>query len=518
MKEIRNSVENINGEYIPPRKSDYEDYVNFHVKEVSSEEVNTTTSPNENNDETTLLLPNKVEGECKEWTLYSRRWYILTVYSVLSCQQSILWITFSPIATSTKEYFNTTDTVVNLLLAWGSIAFIPFLFFSGYLMNMKGGLRKVVLLGAILDAAGGGIRCLALIHPKHWTAVYLLSIGQILNAFVGPLVMASPSKLSATWFGEKERTTVTAIATFANVFGAAIGFLYSPYVVKYTSVPMLLIVQAAEGVVIMIWVLIYFPEKPPTPPSASASVNVDNAVNTTKKRGFYSEIWTLLHSPSFNVLSIIGGYGMGALGAWLGMFDIILGPHGYSQTLVGWLGFAANMSGIVGGIAIGMLGDTLFKRKFKGMLIVMFALSCLLFVYFSLSFPSVVSKKPLVPNKEWIIIASITLGGLFLGSTNPIFFELGAEITFPISEGSSAALITIWNNIANLILLLAGPKIPADWINFGVAASIGVCSLLLFFVREKYLRTDFDAVHHSRNTTISTDEIQTDIQTPSENI
>lgn len=48
----------------------------------------------------------------------------------------------------------------------------------------------------------------------------------------------------ATWFKENERTTVTAIATLSNVLGNAVGFLYGPYLVKYTNLPTLLVVQA----------------------------------------------------------------------------------------------------------------------------------------------------------------------------------------------------------------------------------------------------------------------------------
>ena len=42
-----------------------------------------------------------------------------------------------------------------------------------------------------------------------------IHIAQILNAACGPLVMATPTKLSQAWFGESERATATAAAVLA---------------------------------------------------------------------------------------------------------------------------------------------------------------------------------------------------------------------------------------------------------------------------------------------------------------
>lgn len=138
------------------------------------------------------------------------------------------------------------------------------------------------------------------------------------------------------------------------------------------------------------------------------------------------------------------------------MFDIILGPEGYSQELAGWMGFASTAAGIAGGLVLGILGDTIFRRKFKLLLITLFIFGTGLFLVFSLSLPSIFGHESIISiHKEWFIILSVTLGlfsasvpftlaqhitycrlfvgGLFIGSTTPIFMELGAELAFPIS-------------------------------------------------------------------------------------
>lgn len=96
----------------------------------------------------------------------------------------------------------------------------------------------------------------------------------------------------------------------------------------------------------MIWVLIYFPNNPPTPPSPSAALSIDgNVTPTVKAPSFLQELLILVKHRSFMILSIVGGYSTGVFGAWSGMFDIILHPLGYSDTLAGWLGFSSTIAG-----------------------------------------------------------------------------------------------------------------------------------------------------------------------------
>lgn len=113
--------------------------------------------------------------------------------------------------------------------------------------------------------------------------------------------MATPSLVSGTWFGEGERTTATAIASLNNNFGAAAGFLVGPYIVEATSIPVLLYVEAAFSVLIAFG-LVYFPSKPPSPPSPSASV-----IKKSNLKGFLNDLKVTLRNPTFVFLILIGG-------------------------------------------------------------------------------------------------------------------------------------------------------------------------------------------------------------------
>ncbi len=79
------------------------------------------------------------------------------------------------------------------------------------------GLRRSVTLAALLVAIGSSLRCITTKAPY---ALILANLGQILNAAGGPLVLATPAKLSATWFPPEHRTTATSVAVMSNYLGS----------------------------------------------------------------------------------------------------------------------------------------------------------------------------------------------------------------------------------------------------------------------------------------------------------
>ena len=93
-----------------------------------------------------------------------------------------------------------------------------------YLSTRKNALRKVVILSIGLETAAVALRVIPTIfyNPHHdskqppWYMIPCVHLGQICNAAVGPLVMATCTLLSATWFPSNERGTATSIAVIAN--------------------------------------------------------------------------------------------------------------------------------------------------------------------------------------------------------------------------------------------------------------------------------------------------------------
>ena len=172
------------------------------------------------------------------FVLYRSRFLILFTFSLLSFNQSLFWLTFSPISDLAEEYYGLSVDTVNLLLNWGPIIYIPCQFLTFYISSVRGGLRKVVLTSSTICLLAMCLRCVPNLvwHPESdafkANAIYFLHAAQILNAAAGPFVMSTVSQCSALWFGINERAKATSIAIFSNNLGAAIGFLQMPAQVR----------------------------------------------------------------------------------------------------------------------------------------------------------------------------------------------------------------------------------------------------------------------------------------------
>ena len=288
------------------------------------------------------------------YILYPQRFYVLFIFSFLAFNQCIIWLTFSPIARATEKYYNIGDSTVTLFLNWGPIIFIPCLPLTYMLLNKPSGLRKCVLILAVMDFLGAACRVVPSIitspSSPDFSSISLpfLHAGQILNAACGPLVMAPVSQLSCLWFAPHERTRATTVAIFANNFGSTIGFVISPFIVSDPShIPRLLYIHLGLAFLACVLTLLYFPAQPPTAPSAAAELithSPENQVATNTWRSTLQDVWTCMTNPAFVLLSTAGGILYGTMGAWTGLFDIILKPENYSEEDAGKVDTSTNAS------------------------------------------------------------------------------------------------------------------------------------------------------------------------------
>ena len=99
------------------------------------------------NHEKSCLLPS---DEC---IVYTRRWYILAVFSLLALYQCCIWNTWGPVVdVLTVVYPDWTQATVSLLANWCSIAFLIFMLPVLYLQNNN--LRYSILLTSSFIAVG----------------------------------------------------------------------------------------------------------------------------------------------------------------------------------------------------------------------------------------------------------------------------------------------------------------------------------------------------------------------------
>ena len=200
-----------------------------------------------------------------------------------------------------SQYFPLTicTTCTHIYIAYGPIVFIllvfPFIWFLD-----RFGLKVAMLSGVWMLSVGTGIRCFV---PSGSRLNFIFHIAHIMIGAVGPHVMIMPPRLSSLWFPPKQRTFATAVTTMAQSVGVALGFIIVPYLTRQYDIHTMLYVQAELGLFVALLATIYFPSRPPSPPSHSAH---------SQRINFFSSLKALVCNPSFIVLVISGGLINGA--------------------------------------------------------------------------------------------------------------------------------------------------------------------------------------------------------------
>ena len=81
------------------------------------------------------------QNKCK---VYKRRWYILTIFSIVAALNNLIWNTWGPIQGTSQVVFGWDNTTITLLADWGPISFIVAVVPMCWLMDMKG--KRLILI------------------------------------------------------------------------------------------------------------------------------------------------------------------------------------------------------------------------------------------------------------------------------------------------------------------------------------------------------------------------------------
>ncbi|XP_062589232.1 solute carrier family 49 member 4-like [Saccostrea cucullata] len=453
-------------------------------------------------------MDSEKEKQINETKIYRRRWYILILFSLFAFTQGAYWNTWGPIAESSEDALDWEDSDIALFENWGPIGYLVAGFFAAWFADVKG-LRFSCLLSMFLLAVGTGIRCITIERPYvTWT----VNIGQALNGFAGPIAMGAPPLVSTVWFPVHERTTATSIGSGFNLLGIAISFIIGPRIVKTSpstfevenqsnqtvnlndtsaensiqgriqkekdEIMLLMYVECAWAVLLFVAMVIYFPNKPPLPPTKTAAIPRIEFKNGLKK---------ILRLREFWVIAAIYSVSMGVFNIWQGVLDVYLKPHGFSQDRAAWLGASSIMAGFVSSVIICRFAD-IFSRHLRFFLICMYSVGGAAFLWF------VLLVEDAVPDSEVSLYISIILGTLCLQASTPLYFEMACEVCYPVAEGLTNVLLTILVNLSSFIFLLLHmiPNIGSAWENWCLLAVIALCIPFMCLFKDSYNRSNID--------------------------
>eukprot|EP00794_Sanderia_malayensis_P009022 gene9022-9986_t len=209
------------------------------------------------------------------YILYKRRWLILTVFSLISMSNEVIWISLSAINSITTKYFQVTAIAVDWLSMIYLLMFALVSALTTYLLD-KCGLKFMLVIGAVLNGIGSCLRCIG----SGRDGFVFVFIGSGFGALAQCFLLFIPPRLAAVWFGDHERAKASAIGIAVTISGVAFGFLASLMVPNSTDMEYtvrngmnnMLITQAVLCSIFVILAVVCVQDVPPTPPSRSQAL------------------------------------------------------------------------------------------------------------------------------------------------------------------------------------------------------------------------------------------------------
>ncbi|KAK6298995.1 hypothetical protein J4Q44_G00305050 [Coregonus suidteri] len=453
--------------------------------------------------------PNPILEKLLVFKVYKRRWFILFVLCLLNCSNSMLWLTFAPVADQSAQFMGITLDQINWLSIIYMVVAIPLSFGTTWMLDTLG-LRITLVLGSWLNMLGAVLRFVGVLGSIPSAAKFPVVMGgQTLCALAQPLVIFTPTKLAALWFPEHQRATANMIASMSNPLGILVASIFSPMIVGTTNnIPSLLFIYAVPAAIICFLATVGIRDSaPPTPPSASAE--------SSNSEPFLGGIKLLLKNKAYMILLLCFGSGIAVFTCFSTLLEQIMCVRGYTNDFAGLCGGLFIVFGIVGAGFLGLYVDK--TKKFTEATKVNMCLSALACIAFS-----VVSQ---MRNQGIAVAVVCSLFGFFGFSIYPVAMELSVECSYPVGEATSAGLIFISGQIQSVIYILllqgltkqmadspfstcsAGGDAALSW-RVPVLVMAGLCSVFTccfaIFFHTEYRRLDAEAQAGGKKPTLTT--------------
>jgi len=442
-----------------------------------------------------LVVPSKRNEYKGEWS----RFYILIMFAIVNCNQCLAWFTFSSVdPDKIRDYFgaNLSDSAIKWLLNWGPIMGVVCFPYQTHVLSKPKGLSRCIVIGTMLVLLGNVVRSIPLLcnesFRKSDAAFGMYHLGQAAIAAGGPFIMGSVSRLSCVWFLQNERTIATAIAQTANGLGTTLGFLIGPLFAD--DLNSLFWISLVAAVIPAVAFVLYCPERPRYAPSSAAEADA-NSLLTSSQQEDVSAVSAWIESvrrsakhPSYVTLVLSAGVLAGANSAWQGVLQDTLTPVGYTDSQVGYMGFANGLTGNLAAILGGYIVDRVFVKRMKaGIIVGVFGIFVTSMI-FLVSVPCFLYDVAPMPTSLATLIMMMALNGLFYGITSPLFYELSAELIYPQKEGLSAGTLVFVLNAVTMVVIGIDAILSYRYINFIYGIIIGLLFLVLLTVKEEYRR------------------------------
>jgi len=372
-----------------------------------------------------------------EFRVYGYRWVMLSVYMLAIAVNQIMWITFAPITKDAAAFFGVTDLQIGLLSMSFMIVYLIVSIPASWIIDTYG-IRAGVGAGVVLTGVFGLLRG---IFASDYNLLLIFQIGIAVGQ---PFLLNSITKVASRWFPVSERATASGLGTLAMYFGILLGMSLTPFLVNGRNIDGML---KLYGMVSMATAIIFFilaRERPVTPPCRPDQEERALAIDGMR---------LLFRNRDFLWLMLIFFIGLGVFNSVTTWIENILSPRGFSAEQAGITGGLMILGGVVGALIMPILSDRFRKR--------------VPFIQLALAGATISLAGVTFTGNYTLLLVSAAAFGFFLLSSGPIGFQYGAEVTFPVSEGTSNGFLLLMGQVSGIAFIFG-----MDWFKSPVTGSM----------------------------------------------
>ncbi len=357
------------------------------------------------------------------YKVYGYRWVVLIVYMIIIAVNQLLWITFAPITSEAVQHYGVSDLKIGILSMCFMIVYLLVSIPASWIIDTYG-IRTGVGIGALFTGLFGLLR--GVVSANYG----LLLVAQIGIAIGQPFLLNAITKVAARWFPIEERATASGLGTLSSYIGVLAGMMVTPWLVNGSGITTMLYIYGILALISAVVFILLVRERPPVAPCDPGQEERALALDGLKQ---------IFRNRNFNWLMLIFFIGLGVFNAVTTWIESILSPRGFTSVQAGMTGGLMIAGGILGALILPILSDRLRKRT----PFIIIALAGATLGLIGVTFAS---------NYVMVLVSGLTFG-FFLLSSGPIGFQYGAEITYPISEGTSNGFLLLAGQASGILFI-----------------------------------------------------------------
>lgn len=358
-----------------------------------------------------------------EYKIYRYRWVILAaIVPIIICTE-MFWLTLAPISSLAGSYYGVESMEISLFTSSYMIMYIIFALPASWVID-RFGYRRSLVIGALITAVFGILRY---VFASEYTPVILF---QFAIAIGQPFLLNISTKVPANWFPVTERSIASGILTMAQYLGFVIAMVLSPIIAQSYGIPSLYLVYGIIACICAFIAILFTRERPAILPGPEAEKE-DISIRSMVK---------LLKNHNFGYVLVIVFISMGIFNALLTLIESILKPRGITMEQAGIVGAVFVVAGVVGAVLLPIISDKLRRRT----PLFIAAITLLVPLYLGLTYLS-----------NFALVTAVSgLAGFTVMGVAPILFQHGAEVAYPVKEGTSFGLILLMGQISGALFVV----------------------------------------------------------------